>query len=352
LRKLNSSLRGLVIELVNRPEPDVRVQGLWEAVIAELEEAGWEELPRQKWNAYGELDSVEDDWKLDSDPGGFLRTVVTKLWVPCGGADPDTIVYVFEKKGRSWELVLQTEGDYEPRFDGNDALGFQFQISPPDENGRWFLSIATLPPVCDLRPLTVTYRVLRAGNVPERPLEILKMREELASEAAPPYELRTEMDWISMTRPVRRRLDGEPGITITRWRIQGNAAERTFPLADDPEDFLDAWVQLPWAQAKSWSALSGHSHLQDWHGKLDRVLPGSIGLSFVQPCPAEGWKEQWQIGLYLDFRGQEIMNSEELFATVGKERGVFRVESVAPQRAPGCPGETRPKEKLFTRNPD
>jgi len=137
LRTLNAELKTLLIDVLNdQRRHDIPSEA---EVLDQLRKAGWEEVPSHKWSAYGEIRQVKFDWQVGYDPGVLI--VSTELWIPCGSADPDSAIYVFQGRGRKWNLVLATESDFEPV--GEDAdNGMQYQISPPDDAGHWFLVVA------------------------------------------------------------------------------------------------------------------------------------------------------------------------------------------------------------------
>ena len=158
LRTLNSQLRMLITDTLN----DQSRSGVLNQheIIAELQSAGWKEIPPYKWNAYGEISRIRFDLKSGYDPGILVAS--TELWVPCGSTDPDSAIYVFQGRGRSWRLVLATDADFD--FAGErEHTGMQYELSPPDGNGHWYLAIAEAPPACGPTPApaSLRYKILR-----------------------------------------------------------------------------------------------------------------------------------------------------------------------------------------------
>jgi hypothetical protein len=149
LRELNGQLRTLITDTLNdRSRSGVASE---REIIAELQAAGWKEIPRYKWNAYGEISQIRFDWRTGYDPG--ILVVSTQLWVPCGSTDPDTAIYVFQGLARDWKLVLATDADFDPTGE-REGNGMQYELSPPDANGSWYLAIAQAPlrqPACGIR---------------------------------------------------------------------------------------------------------------------------------------------------------------------------------------------------------
>src|SRR5215472_7471769 len=161
LRELNGQLRTLITDTLN-DRSHSGVAGERE-IVAELQAAGWKEIPRYKWNAYGEISQIRFDMRTGYDPG--ILVVSTQLWVPCGAADPDTAIYVFQGGARDWKLILATDADFAHTSE-RDGNGLQYELSPADAKGSWYLAIAEVPPACGptTTPASLRYRVLRPGS--------------------------------------------------------------------------------------------------------------------------------------------------------------------------------------------
>jgi hypothetical protein len=157
LRKLNSQLQMLITNILNDQSRSGVVNE--REIIAELQSAGWKEIPQYKWSAYGEISQIRFDFKSGYDPG--ILVVTTELWVPCGSTDPDTAIYVFQGRVRNWKLVLATDADFDVAGERMDT-GMQYLLSPPDANGNWYLAIAQAPPACGPTPspASLRYKIL------------------------------------------------------------------------------------------------------------------------------------------------------------------------------------------------
>jgi hypothetical protein len=276
LRQLNRQLRGLITDTLTVPSRHGIASE--KEIFAQLRAAGWEEIPSNKWNAYGEINRIVFSGSAE-EPG--VLVVSTQLWLPCNSADPDTAIYVFHGSVRDWKLVLSTDADFMPS--GDNGVGMQYRISPPDAKGGWYLAIAQTPPACGPVPADLRYKILRPGPSAEEPRILMNHREPLNTKFSPPFRLETEDDWFAVTRGKQRKLDGEPGVSITRYQITGDQIVRIQPLALTPDDFLDEWVQLDWSEASRWSG--SQTDLSTWHSKLQALDSDSTEFEFVQPCP-------------------------------------------------------------------
>ena len=338
LRKLNEQLRTLIAETLNdRSHSGIASE---RDLLAELQAAGWKEIPRYKWNAYGEISQIRFDVKTEYDPE--LLVVSTELWVPCGSTDPDTAIYVFQGRERDWKLVLATDADFDPTGQRGEN-GMQYKLSPPDSNGNWYLAIAQAPPACGptARPHSLRYKVLRPGQSPDEPRILLDRSEPLNEKFQPPFRLEVEDDWFAVTRGKERKLDGEPGVSITRYQIIGDETKRMQPLALTPEDFLDEWVKLDWNEAAHSSSQS--SELPKWHSMLNALANDSTEIEFVQPCREPGTADKaWLAGLWIDKKLNPTSEIDRLYIAVNEQHHAFFVDSVNTTRPSGCPGHARP----------
>lgn len=338
LRRLNRELRDLVIETLNDHARHAAPSD--EEITEQLRAAGWEEMPNHKWNSYGEIVDIDFDLKPGYEPGILL--VTTQLWIPCGTSDPDTAVYVFQGRARQWALVLAADADFDA-LQQSQFGGLQSEISPPDENGHWFLAVAHVPPSCRHVRGYLRYKILRPGRSPDAPVVLLENRAPVDAEFEPPFKIRAEEDWFSLTRGKRRKLDGESGISIARYEVKDEQVRRIHPLALWPEDFLDEWVQMGWDEASQWSNSSKLSGIQGWHSQLRALESDSAEIRVVQPCPKQrDSNDRWMIELWIDRQMNPRVTEEVLYVEASRKQGIFNVEGIQTNRPSGCPGNMPP----------
>jgi|HubBroStandDraft_6_1064221.scaffolds.fasta_scaffold235534_1 hypothetical protein len=336
LRLLNQELKALIVEDLNDTNRHI-VPGD-EEIMDQLIAAGWEEIPSHKWNAYGEIRQIKFAWEPGYEPG--ILIVSTQLWLPCGSTDPDSAVYVFQGIARHWDLVLATESDFNLSGE-NDGTGMQYELSPADSSGRWFLVVAHVPPSCRRSPDVLRYKALRPGANANEPTLLVSGRESIDSFFQPPFQIRTESDWFAVTHGKVRKLDGELGIAISRYDLSGPSSRRIAPLALTPENFLDQWAQLSWDDAKRWTKASSDSSLQDWHSKLNSLTYASTEIESVRHCSGTDDSDQtWLIELSIDQRVNPAIKQETLYVDVARRGGNFLLEGVHESHPSECPGET------------
>ena len=122
--------------------------------------------------------------------------------------------------------------------------------------------LAHVPPSCRRAHNVLRYKALRPGANADQPTLLVSGRESISPFFKPPFRIHVDTDWFAVTRGKVRKLDGEPGIGISRYSVGDNQLSRMAPLALTPEDFLDQWVQLSWDDARRWTAPED-SDLQD-----------------------------------------------------------------------------------------
>jgi hypothetical protein len=340
LRKLNQQLKTLIVEDLN--DATKHAVPNQDEILGQLTAAGWEEIPSHKWNAYGEINQISFDWKTEYEPG--LLIVSTQLWIPCGSADPDSAIYVFRGVARHWELVLATDADFDAPGAGTDS-GMQYKISPPDSDGNWFLVVAHSPPSCRGANNILRYKVLQPGDTADKPEVLLTRRDKIDHGFDPPFRLDLQLDWFSVTEGVVRKLDGERGISISRYQLTGRHLQQLAPLALSPEDFLDHWVQLSWNDASEWTATPSNTGIPAWHSRLNSLAFDSTEMRSVHLCSetAEG-DQSWLIELWIDRQLNPLVKEQELFIEIVRRNGVYLLNALQDTRPSGCQGKTPLKQ--------
>jgi hypothetical protein len=337
LRKLNLELRDLIIAVLNDPHRDSLAEP--DMVYDALKAAGWGDIYRSRWDAYGEISNIDFEWVTGHDLP--LLVVDTELWMPCG-SDPYSMLSVFQERGRNWELILSTEADYITAAEHPDEA-MQYVVSPQDQSGKWFLGVATVFPTCRTGPDEIRFKVLRPGPSSEKPLVLVDRRVTRSDRFSEPFSITVDEDKFSVTLGKERMLDGESGISIFRFDVQGDRVLRVPPFALRPEDFLDEWVRSEWADVAPWTDKAKQADLEEWHGKLKALAYDSTEIEFVQSCAVGGQDESsWQIGLWIDQKQNHKTPDERLYFAISQKMGAYIVEGISKTRPEGCPGNTRP----------
>ena len=342
LRRLNQDLRDLIVAVLNDPRRDSLADA--EMVYNELKSAGWGDIYRSRWSAYGEISNIDFQWVTDHDPP--LLVVDTELWEPCG-ADPYSTLYVFQKRGRNWDLIMTTVADYLPTVGDHPDSGMEYFVSSQDRDGKWFFGVANVFPDCRSTGLDekreVRFKIIRPSASPDNPAVLLDRHVRIFDKFKTPFEITSKENTFSLSVGKERRLDGELGVSVFRFDVQGDHVSRIAPLGFRPDDFLDEWVRADWSEAMLWASAAKGADLESWHTKLKDLAFDSTEIEFVQPCPKQGKAEDsWLLGLWIDQQQNRKTPDERLFISISQKSGAYFLDGIWKTRPAGCPGNSRP----------
>ena len=330
LRTLNKELRELIVEYLN--DQTFHTIPTDEDILKDLRAAGWEEIPNQKWRAYGEIEDIDFELKDGYEPG--LLVVTTQLWVPCGGSDPDAAIYIFQGRARKWDLVLATDADFD-QVGRREVSGMNYMISPPDSSGKWFLVVGNVPPSCKRTENAVRYKALRPSSDPDKPTVLAAGRETVNRNFDPAFRIRAGEYGFAVTLGKTRRLDDGLAIKILKYDVGEKNATRMPPLALRADDFLDQWAQMDWEEAKRWS--SDSTNLVGWHKKLQELTPGTLEFEAVRRCRGtEEGDQDWLVEVSIDQAPNPSFGAENLYVELAKRSGALSVVDAHRERPAGC----------------
>jgi hypothetical protein len=350
LPQFKSGLREIIGRTLNNhssSSPEI----LHDLILSDLKKAGIEALSTVQRDGYYTADG--DDFGYLSDvtvrqPPRHpdLMAVVTNLTIPCGS---DASLNLYRRIGVTWQLILVAESNGYADIRGAQG-SFQFAISPPDDDGNWFVVTADVNPWCSSNWQQLRYKVLRPGDEVSHPVVLLDEHTTVYLGIDQPYRLTVNPHGFEIRNVASQGLDASilTRVHIQKYDVSGNRVTRIPPLALAPEDFLDEWVGMKWETASTWVSSTDAAKLQYWHGKLSKEGREKIDteFDFVQPCKSAENTSKWQIGLQLEGTGEHDLPADlpdELFFTINKREGAFYLESVDKDRPPGCPGNALPR---------
>ena len=248
-------------------------------------------------NDRGYLGPVEVSW-LDS---GRYLLVETMVGVRCGFDDS---AYVYQRgKGQKWTLLLATEQNrYDEKAYAPQAIT-SVQVSP----SRSSLGEPAEPPLV----LTLGYSLSCSGS-----WQVLYSRLWRASRSmvAPPTLIdRQDTLFIGNESLGSARLRNEDlliefdGSSIDADRLvrdhvrhylikPADKLERIAPVALNPDDFVDEWINSDWAEAAHWIAPGASTSLEKFH----RIAPGRLGQfdGTAKRCRAD--PTLWQVNFSIE----------------------------------------------------
>ncbi|HYI39843.1 MAG TPA: hypothetical protein VE053_05950 [Allosphingosinicella sp.] len=256
-----------------------------------------------------------------------MLAVVARLGIHCG---TDSMLMLYRRTAAGWREAMVRRA--EPYSEVKGGWGdLRFAVSPKDKRGRWFVATVSITPWCTSAWQGMPYALARPGPAPDRPTVFFRGKNTiyLGNEAdllvrAEPnaFELRHDGSSLDPEILIRRH--------VRRYSVAGESVRRVQPVAENVRDFVDEWIDSPWAEAKDWSgrdpALPGaHSELQSARyktlGGFGSIRGCAGGASQVEIAGKEapGW--------FLRVRGGTA--------------GPWTVEKVERKAAPSCTGRDR-----------
>jgi len=350
LPRFKSGLREIIGRALN-DHSSSSPETLHKLILADLKKAGIEALSLVQRDGYYTADGDDFGYLYDvtvhqPERHPDLMAVVANLTIPCGS---DASLNLYRRTGATWQLILVAESNGYVEISGAQG-SFQFAISPPDDEGNWFVVTADVNPWCSSNWQQLRYKVVRPGAEANRSLVLLDEHSSIYLGTDQPYRLVANPSGFEIRSVASQGLDESilTRVHVRKYEVSGNQVTRIPPLALAPEDFLDEWVEMKWESASTWVSSSDAAKLQYWHGRLSKDGREKLDteFDFVQPCKSVENVAKWQIGLLLEGTGEHDLPGDlpdELFFTISKRDGAFYVEDVAKDRPPGCPGDALPR---------
>ena len=329
-RALLSALKAQIRELAGRElrsAPYASPERLQANLLRALSEEGVAVGDESATSLYGDIAAIQVLRPAGHD--GLLAVEVT-LGIPCGS---DSSLYLFERRETSWRLAFSLESNGYEEING--ALGwFDFGISPPAGDGSFFVVAADVNPWCTSNWQRLRWRAYRLGGDPLRPQPFFEGEDTIYLESG--FELTAAEDGFRLIFPGRQDLDAGLLIRdiVQSFQVSGTQVKRVPPLANEPRGFLDAWISLPWSDARRWTS-SRVTAAEIWHSRLQERLPGLFpSFESFEVCGKSG--SRWQIGLEIDPDPARNPLPLHLFFTVSQGKDDFQVERIDVQPLEGC----------------
>jgi hypothetical protein len=221
------------------------------AVASEGTAAGAQDRMAVFFRKIGETEDEASFSNPNGDPALIAATTTIKS--PCA---EDGSLYLFRHGSSGWRLILSRESNGYEKVSG--ALGiFGFRVSPPDAHGRFFVVTANITPWCVSNWQTLRFEVLRPG--PDLQPRVL-LRAERSVYLPSEYELSLTGTGFHIEWTAEMSLDqGRHTRTyVERYAVDGDRIRRIPPLARSAMDFVDAWNQMPWAEAARYGPREGY----------------------------------------------------------------------------------------------
>lgn len=354
LTKLKHQLRDLISTSLNVSPADYEnLENVGKVILEELQKQGISIGKRTvsvvKLGSVDVPDNIEDGYTYGDINQVVVRRVInhpdliaatTTIGVVCGD---DTSLYIFKRINEKWKLVIAQEAsDYElvSRAQGR----FSYSISPPSDNGEFFVVTKSITPWCTSAWRSIHYQVLRQGVTPYQPIKILNQEdgiflgdEPYGSISILPTGFTIEFedsDWLG--RFTRNH--------VKSYQLVGDKIQKIQPFAREPENFLDEWFNLSWDEASKWVQGSALKSLRSLHTIIRNDRSGAdrrISESSVFTPPAcEVKPDQWQVGIkFSPYDESKLLPAgvpKELYFTIIRKDDDFFVKEVSKTRQQLC----------------
>jgi hypothetical protein len=282
---------------------------------------------------FGSIDHVRTS-RPPGDPDRLLVNV--GIDVPCGF---DDAVYVYDYSQGSPRRILASRGARDHGEIVSDVL-----FSKLDESGSRLILILRSGVQCGSTWNMLAYDLFRLSAGAPEAVPILSGEHGIWFGAEHPYQVRLELNDLLME--IRDR-SIDPVIHnrahILHYKVEDTAVTRIDPVALQPQDFVDEWLNQPWEVMESRSAAAEDGKLKLWHEFLSGDFVGGE-FSLVQACSNE--PGQWQVGVDMSFiRGKQLPDPLPVYFLVQQlGQYQFKMTGISFDPEVSCPGESEPNE--------
>jgi hypothetical protein len=258
-----------------------------------------------------------------SNPGVMLISLSSS------GLD-DSLMFAFTAEQSRWHEAFLWQGRF---FDlgGGDAGALDYEISPPDDAGRWYLLVDSVFLGGEGFWTSIRYIVLRPQSGTLDPRIVYDDSEPIYWGNEDFGKLTAAKDWFdvrfhafSIDVFVHSRL------WVRHFNIHGDKVTRLQPVAESPRDFTDEWVISPWQEAADWTAPAMRDSLRRLHDHLNHWNRSSFQFESIRNCAG---RDDWtQIEVTSDEAGPSYF-----FGVAGKQP--FQLISASRKPDPLCQGD-------------
>jgi hypothetical protein len=250
----------------------------------------------------------------------------------------DSLLFVFSAERDGWREILQWPSQ---PYDAFGGLGLHdSEFSPPDEIGRWYLLVDSIPVGCAGTWSSIQYTVLRPlpGTLNSRTVyddvEPIYWAAESAESNSDFGKLTAARDWFDVRfHAYSIDVGVHDRLWIRHFAIQGDKVTRIQPVAESPRDFVDEWIVSSWTESSAWTAPAVRTSLRRLHDHLAHYRDGIGSFQYESIRSCAGRRDWTQIEVSSD----EKNASSYFFGVAGSQP--FRMISASRQLDPLCQGE-------------
>ena len=250
-----------------------------------------------------------------------LVAVLTTFGIP-DGQDSDLEIFAPDDR-RQWSQVVRfASRPYTSIFGG--FSGLNYQISPPNRLGHWFVVSTHVNPWPSSCWQTQYVDVVRPQD--------FGFQYQFFHDEAYGYICVDDTPKINRITAdsfeVRLRIpsvdEGQlQSPTRLVYKVTDEEAIRVQPVALNPINFVDEWLRRPWRDARDWSAANNQTSLHKMH-----AAAGGGDFTAIRTCSTRGAHE-------IQF---SVNEGSDIFFTVGQRQGFYTMLSATRRHSTACRG--------------
>lgn len=191
-----------------------------------------------------------------------LLQIINRFEIPCGN---DSILLLFQPSENKWKHVLTWKSSKYKEINGS-LNNLEYAMSTPDDNGKWYVVATDSPARCSSCWGTQRFYVMEPNKEIVNP-NILFQKKETSYQCDKGPTLATTSEGFKIGF-LGRSIDSDK-LTRTHvynYKVKDGQFTRIQPIAMNPRDFVDAWINTEWEEASHWATDS--LKIKQIHSKL------------------------------------------------------------------------------------
>jgi hypothetical protein len=260
----------------------------------------------------------------------------------------DSMLLGYEWRSNGWQRVLRWQSGNYDQISGAFGDFFAYQVVPQNDSGDWLIAVAHGFPWCTSNMSAFDLDLIQPmkDHIPQQVVFHKKAgyaREPGTVMKSEPggFELRMNefnSDINTIIRPV-----------IYRYRVTGKDVIRIQPIANNGRDFVDVWLESPWADAERWSAPSELARLEATHKKIEvlndptKIQAWDFTYGPIRTCSDSS--SHFQVELDQRWPDQPKTPNKPTFFQIQEGKNSFTMLSASEKPDPHCTGhDIMPKQ--------
>src|SRR3984885_7920648 len=230
-----------------------------------------------------------DEVQVNREQDFLIVRTSAGIW--CGYDDS---AYAYQWSGGRWLRVWEDEQNVYTSEKYFPRILYAVHVSTVDSNGHRLVMTLGSRPGCSVAFQPVYYGVWQLGATREKPKVLLQGSEFAYVGEFPPIKGRLAPDDALIEFPVGGTGYGEGHEAVRHYFLRGDGMEQVDPIAPNPRDFVEEWLDAKWERSAAWSESPS---LKTLHDKLHRDdgmgdFPDPTQHCFSSP-------DLWQVGIKL-----------------------------------------------------